>query len=118
MAYKLTKPFTAEERANFITTHQGMAFLEDDNAIYFLEPYETFQNGIVRDVSETDAYKNEMGRKAHANICMQIVVLEGQSLMPRPLRDIILKDPTNAAYTKVKALDDQIATLRAQLTKE
>ena len=45
----------------------------------------------------------------------QIAALESSSLMPRALRDIILKDPANAAYTKTKALDDQITALREQI---
>ena len=45
----------------------------------------------------------------------QIAALESSSLMPRALRDIILKDTTNAAYAKTKALDDQITALREQI---
>ena len=45
----------------------------------------------------------------------QIVILEAGSLMPRALRDMILKDTTNPAYTKTKAIDDQITALRASL---
>ena len=47
----------------------------------------------------------------------QIVALEAQSLMPRALREIILKDTTNPAYAKVKALDDEISALRSQIVK-
>jgi hypothetical protein len=48
----------------------------------------------------------------------QIVALEVNNLLPRPLRDLLLKDPTAPSYAKVKVLDDQIAALRAQLVKE
>ena len=50
-----------------------------------------------------------------AQFLTQIAVLEASNLMPRALRDIILKDSTNAAYAKTKALDDQITALREQI---
>jgi hypothetical protein len=47
----------------------------------------------------------------------EIVQLEVKSLLSRPLRELLLKDTTAPGYAKVKALDDQIATLRATMQK-
>ena len=48
MPYKLEKPFTDIERADFVCEHQGMTYVENDFAIYFLEPNEYFENGEVK----------------------------------------------------------------------
>ena len=45
----------------------------------------------------------------------QIHRLELQDVMGRPVREAIAADPTHLAYGKYKALDDQIAALRATL---
>jgi hypothetical protein len=50
-----------------------------------------------------------------ADLLGQIAFLEAFNIIPRALRDIILKDSTNAAYAKTKALDDQITALREQI---
>lgn len=44
-----------------------------------------------------------------------IAYLESSNIMPRSLRDIILKDSTSAAYANTKTLDDQITALRTQI---
>jgi len=56
MSYKLDKPYTDIERADFVCLHQGMTPVETDEALYFLEPYEEMQDGAVVDVSETADY--------------------------------------------------------------
>lgn len=52
----------------------------------------------------------------NAALWAQIFDLEAQKLMPRALRDIILKDASNPAYQTVKALDDQIKSLKAEMS--
>jgi len=56
MSYKLDKPYTDTERADFVCLHQGMTPVETDEAFYFLEAYEEMQDGIAVDVSEDADY--------------------------------------------------------------
>ena len=77
MSYTLTKPTDAEDsdarakylykdRPDFIVAHQGMTYAETDTAIYFLEDTEELQNGVVVDISSTDAYKAKVAAAALA----------------------------------------------------
>lgn len=47
MSYKLEKPCTDTQRADFVCEHQGMNYAEDDNAIYFLENWESLNPGGI-----------------------------------------------------------------------
>lgn len=53
MCYKLDKPYTNKQKADFVCEHQGMKSVETSDAIYMLEDYEELQNGEVIG-SETD----------------------------------------------------------------
>ena len=117
MSYTLTKiqegadgygEYFYKDRPDFIVAHQGMTIAETDTAIYALEAYEEMQDGKVVDISETSSYKTA---KSNADLKAQIAVLEAKQT-PRRLREAV-KDPT-----WINDLDDQIAALRAQLTKE
>lgn len=56
MGYKLEKPFTNIERADFVCEHQGLMPIEIDSAFYMLEVYEELQNGEIINISNTDEY--------------------------------------------------------------
>jgi len=56
MSYKLDKPFTGVEKADFVVARQGMKYAEDDTAIYFLEDYEEMQNSEIIDITNTSEY--------------------------------------------------------------
>lgn len=47
MSYILYKPYTDEEKANFVCLHQGLQNHEDDVAFYFLENNEMLQDGEI-----------------------------------------------------------------------
>lgn len=45
--YKLLKPYTDFQRADFVVEHQGLECYEDATAFYFLEPNEMVQDGEI-----------------------------------------------------------------------
>lgn len=61
---------------------------------------------------------DEFDVNENASILSKISEIEAAYLLPRPLRDMILKDETNPAYAKTKEIDDKIAELREQLVEE
>jgi len=64
MSYKLEKPFTRKQRAEFVSLHQGMIFKENENAIYFLEPFEKLQgDNVVEDFEEYEKEQNEISKQ-------------------------------------------------------
>ena len=88
---------------------EGFAIVEADKAeIGWLHDGADFIAPVVPEQVKTTDQKR-------SDIYSNIIGLEAYHLMPRALRDIILKDPANAAYTKTKALDDQITALREQI---
>lgn len=65
MSYKLDKPYTDDERADFIVlhNHNNRRLIEEtDDAIYALEPWEIFINGDV--IDNTEEYSKEQILKA------------------------------------------------------
>lgn len=65
MSYKLDKPYTDDERADFIVLHNhtnGLLIEETDDAIYALEAWEIFIDGEV--IDNTEAYDAEQFTKA------------------------------------------------------
>jgi hypothetical protein len=56
MSYKLDKPYTDTERADFVCLHQGMTPVETHEALYFLESYEELQGSEIVDISVTTNY--------------------------------------------------------------
>lgn len=69
MAYKLQKPYTQEERNDFIVTYnhqQGLNIEETEEAIFALEPWEKLIDGEV--VDNTEEYEAEQARKEQERI--------------------------------------------------
>ena len=66
MSYKLEKPFTDMQRADFVCEHQGMNYQEDDNAIYFLEAWETLHNGEIVGLESDESYQAKLSETAEA----------------------------------------------------
>lgn len=56
MGYKLNKPFTDIQRADFICEHQGLNYYEDDNCIIMYLDSESVIDGVVTDISSTAEY--------------------------------------------------------------
>lgn len=64
MSHKLQKPYTDEERADFIVTYnhqQGLNIEETDDAIFALEPWEKLVDGEV--VDNTEEYEAEQAKQ-------------------------------------------------------
>ena len=71
MSYKLDKPITDIERADFIVLHNhnnGRTIEETDTAIYALEAYEKFVDGEV--IDNTEEYQQEQAQKEAERIAM------------------------------------------------
>ena len=60
MGYKLEKPYTQEQRADFVCQYQGKTPIETDNAFYMLENHEKVENDVIIDISETAEYKTKI----------------------------------------------------------
>lgn len=56
MSYKLEKPYTDKQRADFICEHQGFNYYKDDNCIIMYLDSESVADGVVTDISETPEY--------------------------------------------------------------
>lgn len=57
MSYKLEKPFTNVQKADFICLHQGLNYYEDRNCIIMYYNSETIKDGEIVDISNTSEYK-------------------------------------------------------------
>jgi len=59
----------------------------------------------------------ELDAQHNANILIQISQIESTNLMARPMREYLLSviPVTATQYTKIKAVDDSIVSLRGQL---
>lgn len=69
MSYKLDKPYTDDERADFIVLHNhtnGLLIEETDDAIYALEPDEKLENGEV--VPDTDYPARQLAESKAAKL--------------------------------------------------
>lgn len=116
MGYKLEKPFTDVERADFVCEHQGLNYYEDDKAIYMYANSEALQNGEIVDISNTDDYKKQILSKQNVakktEIQTQIDSLDFKSI--RALREGGIKDETTGE-TWVEYYTNKIETLRVYL---
>ena len=69
MSYKIEKPLSIEERANFIVEYnhnQGLRIEETDLAMYALEPWELLEGDEV--VDNTEAWEAEQEQKERERI--------------------------------------------------
>ena len=64
MSYKLEKPYTDIQRADFVCEHQGLNYYEDDNCIIMYLNSESVIDGVVTDISQTPEYIAEELKKA------------------------------------------------------
>lgn len=69
MSYKIEKPLSIEERANFIMEYnhnQGLLIEETDLAMYALEPWELLEGDEV--VDNTEAWEEKQAQKERERI--------------------------------------------------
>jgi hypothetical protein len=67
MSYKLEKPYTDKQRADFVCEHQGLNYYEDDDCIIMYLNTEKIVNGEAIDISQTPEYIAEELAKAKAD---------------------------------------------------
>ena len=63
MSYKLEKPYTDIQRANFIVERQGLNYYEDDNCIIMYSNNESVTDGVVTDLTQDPAWVAEQKLK-------------------------------------------------------
>ncbi len=71
MSYKLERPYTKEQRLDFIVQYnhnQGLRIEETDTALYALEPWEKLVDGEV--IDNTEEYEAEQIQKERERISM------------------------------------------------
>lgn len=71
MSYKLDKPYTDKQRADFIVKYnhnQGLDIQETDTALYALEAWEQLLNDEV--IDNTEEYEQEQAQKEAKRIAM------------------------------------------------
>lgn len=71
MSYKLEKPYTGKQRADFIVEYnhnKGLKTEETDNELYALEPWEKLVDGKV--IDNTEEYEAEQMQKERERISM------------------------------------------------
>ena len=107
MGYTLNKPFTNKQRADFICGHQGLTFIENDKAIYMLEPWETILDGVISGSEDDEAYQAKLTEQANVDR------VGAKPLFPEnPFGEIYTADntaaqtiPTGTDYTKCNAFN-------------
>lgn len=107
MGYTLNKPFTNKQRADFICGHQGLTFIENDKAIYMLEPWETILDGVISGSEDDEAYQAKLTEQAN------VARVGAKPLFPEnPFGEIYTADntaaqtiPTGTDYTKCNAFN-------------
>ena len=113
MSYKLQKPYTDIQRADFVCEHQGLNYYEDDNCIIMYLNTEKIVDGEAIDISKTPEYIEDKAKKElilkNNEIILQIEELEKKKI--RAITDFILYD--NNKY--LVEYEKQIEDLRGQL---
>lgn len=64
MSYKLEKPYTDKQKADFVCANQGLNRYEDENCVIMYANTEKIENGVVIDISQTPEYLAEELEKA------------------------------------------------------
>ena len=80
MSYKLEKPFTNTQRADFICENQGLNYYEDDNCIIMYLDSESVADGIVTDISNTPEYLSSQLEKAKTLTYYKIISKYDQAI--------------------------------------
>ncbi len=119
MTDKLTKPFTDEEKCDFIVKNnhaKGLRIEETDEALFALEGYEKLQDDVVVNLIDSEEYKSEIALKEKMQkldeLNSKIKLLDLKSL--RALREGGIKDETTS-QTWVEYYTQEIIAIRTQI---
>lgn len=119
MSYKLQKPYTEEQRLDFIVEYshsQCLLIEETETALYALEANEIIQDGKV---IINPNYSVELAQEEKAirilEIKSQLQVLDAQAI--RPLRAILTDCGTDEDREILQSIETQAGTLREELSQ-
>lgn len=70
---------------------------------------------IAEQTANISAWEAASSERENVILLQQITSIEQSSGLPRAVRDLVLSNTSAPAYTRTKAVDDQIGALRAQL---
>lgn len=110
MSYKLEKPYTNIQRADFIVTHQGMKpifiYDQEDNEtiVYFLEDYEELKNGEVIDISATTEYIEKKFLEKESEFKENFIELSCGCLRKKPKGYTSITEAMNSAFNVVSVM--------------
>lgn len=107
MSYKLEKPFTVTQRADFVCEHQGLNYYEDDNCIIMYADSESVIDGVVTDISQTSDYKSKQKSKAKKQIQEKYKNIMNEYVCAKVKRDLF----ETAEYQSM--IDDMYAEIGA-----
>lgn len=119
MSYKLEKPYTNKEYANFIVEHNriNQRYIEETpTALYALEPNEMLgKDGVpvINPNYEEELAAQEVERRTH-QIKSALYELDLQAI--RPLRAILAGTQTEDDLEKIKEIETKAKELRITLS--
>lgn len=112
MSYKLEKPYTDTQRADFVCEHQGLTPVETGNAFYMLEANELFENDEVIINPNYDAEQAEIVKQAN----IEKIKAEIANLDLRSIRALREGGSYNESQTYLEHYTEQITALREQIS--
>src|SRR5574344_462689 len=91
MSYRLKKPYTDTQRADFVCLHQGLEPYENEFALYFLEPNETIKDNKI---TMNPNYENEIKerQKEEHNLKIETQISEIDKKRIRAISEPSVKD--------------------------
>lgn len=108
MSYKLDKPFTDKQRADFVCEHQGLNYYEDDNCIIMYSDSESVADGVVIDLTQDPTWVAEQDLKQ-----FQTAIQYQHDAFNEYSREIVYQIQYNTALgntTLVTSLNNQLQT--------
>lgn len=117
MSYKLSRPYSEEEYANFIIKynhHKGLDIKIMENAVYALEANEMIgEQGepVINPNFEAEQAKKEAERTKQ-EIKSELYKLDLKTI--RPLRSILTESPTDDDLAKIKEIEAKTVELRSR----
>ena len=118
MAYKLEKPYTELQYADFVVEYNhnhNRKIAETSIAIYALEDNEIMKDGIPVINPNYDNEQEELANQIRIEeIKQQLINLDAQAI--RPLRAVLAGTNSDEDIEKLKAIENQASVLREELS--
>ena len=113
MSYKLEKPYTDEQYANFVVEHQGLEPYETDTAFYMLEPNEQW-NAQTQSPEINPNYEQEQAEARQKEFYNNFVVTSWGAFRKTPKGYSSAVEAVNTVFNMVnvaQAFTEQLAPL-------